>query len=128
MLNIGGLQDGPFARLSNNFVEVFPCPKVEAVLQVTKHCYQDEDLFIDIDTGVLPQSSPVRSFSSFSLWILQDGLKVLSAVSCISERDRLPTNRELAKFCQFFFFFRHDFSTSNLNIFASPKSSSQVVF
>ena len=33
------------------------------------------------------------------------GQKVLSAVSCISERDRLPTNRELAKFCQIFPFF-----------------------
>ena len=54
------LQDGQFARLSGDVVEVFACPKVKATLRVTKHCYQDipitikdqpaEDLFIDINT------------------------------------------------------------------------------
>ena len=53
------LQDGHFACLSDDLVEVFACPKVEATLRVAKHCYQDipitikdqpaENLFIDID-------------------------------------------------------------------------------
>ena len=52
------LQDSHFARLSGEVVEVFACPKIEAILRVAKHCYQDipitvkdqpadEDLFID---------------------------------------------------------------------------------
>ena len=63
-------------KLSGRVVEVFACPKVETTLQVTKHCYQDipvtikdqpdKDLFINIDTQVLRQSSPVRPCSGES--------------------------------------------------------------
>ena len=63
-------------KLSCRVVEVFACPKVETTLQVTKHCYQDipvtikdqpdKDLFINIDTQVLRQSSPVRPCSGES--------------------------------------------------------------
>ena len=57
------LQDGHFARLSGDVVELFACPKVAATLRVAKHCYQDipisikdqsvEDLFIDNDKRVI---------------------------------------------------------------------------
>ena len=45
------------------YFEVFVCPKVEALLTVDEHCYQDipvkvkdqpeEDLFINVNTRVL---------------------------------------------------------------------------
>ena len=56
-------QDGHFARLAGDVVEVFSCFKVEATLWVDKQCYQDvmvklldrpgENLFIDVGTRVV---------------------------------------------------------------------------
>ena len=35
------IQDGHFARLAGDVVEVFFCPKIKATLRVDTQCYQD---------------------------------------------------------------------------------------
>ena len=57
------LQDGHFAPLARDLVQVFYCPKVKATLWVAEQYYQDipvkimdqpeENLFIDVNTRVV---------------------------------------------------------------------------